>query len=134
MQPQIRQTRVTAPFILSLDAVDRTPYLLHKNMKSDDTPGKHIRVLRITFLLDEILRYYCCCIVIFLVIVIIVHCAETCRAGHYFSRDRSQCVECSRGSYQAQTGQDFCVRCPAGTTTDHQAAVSAIQCKSKLHI
>jgi len=43
---------VTVPFILSLDAVDRTPYLLHKNMKSEDAPGKHIRVLRITFLLD----------------------------------------------------------------------------------
>jgi len=26
-------------------------------MKSEDVPGKHIRVLRITFLLDEILHY-----------------------------------------------------------------------------
>jgi len=48
---------VTAHFIQSLEAVDRTPYLLHKNMKSEDVPGKHIRVLRITFLLDEITNF-----------------------------------------------------------------------------
>ena len=36
--------------------VDLTPYLLHRNMKSEDTPGKHIKVLSITFLHNEILR------------------------------------------------------------------------------
>jgi len=50
MQPKMPQTRV------SLVAVDLTPYLLHRNMKSEDTPDKHIKVLNITFLLDEILR------------------------------------------------------------------------------
>ena len=62
-----------------------------------------------------------------------VQCSETCSPGKYFVRERRQCVECPRGTYQPQTGQDFCVQCPAETTTDNQAAVSALQCKSKLY-
>ena len=60
--------------------------------------------------------------------------SETCEAGRYFVREHSQCVECPHGTYQPRSGQDFCVQCPAETTTDHQAAVSDTQCKSKLHI
>jgi len=69
-----------------------------------------------------------------IVAIFVVHCSETCRAGEYFVRELGRCVACARGSYQPQTGQDYCVQCPAGTTTDHQSAVSAAHCKSKTFI
>jgi len=59
-------------------------------------------------------------------------CTERCMAGQYFVRERGQCVDCPRGTYQRLAGQDFCVQCPADTTTDHLAAVCVTQCKSTL--
>ena len=47
---------VTAPFILSLVAVDLTPYLLHRNTKSEETTGKHIKVLSITFIIYTVFQ------------------------------------------------------------------------------
>jgi len=57
-------------------------------------------------------------------------CTDRCAPGRYFVVERRQCVDCPRGRYQPQSGQDFCVQCPANTTTDHTAAVSPTQCKS----
>ena len=46
---------VTASFILSLVEVGLTPYLLHRNMWLENTPGRHIKVISIAFLLNKII-------------------------------------------------------------------------------
>lgn len=54
-----------------------------------------------------------------------------CEAGQFYDVNRSACTSCARGFYQPKEDQDFCIRCPAETTTDSEAATDIAQCKSR---
>ncbi|KAJ8415766.1 hypothetical protein AAFF_G00403230 [Aldrovandia affinis] len=52
-----------------------------------------------------------------------------CPAGTFFTS--GGCSLCPRGSYQGQEGQDFCDKCPRGTSTTSPGAFRATHCVSE---
>lgn len=59
-----------------------------------------------------------------------------CAVGTYFDQANKTCTPCPQGSYQSETGQLQCLRCPsiAGRigVTAGSGARSAADCKGKL--
>ncbi|XP_017568638.2 thyroglobulin [Pygocentrus nattereri] len=51
-----------------------------------------------------------------------------CPAGSFYSGGK--CDTCPRGSYQAETGKEFCSPCPSGTSTAAPGAFSPSHCVS----
>uniref|UniRef100_A0A915I5P1 EGF-like domain-containing protein n=1 Tax=Romanomermis culicivorax TaxID=13658 RepID=A0A915I5P1_ROMCU len=56
---------------------------------------------------------------------------EYCRAGYYFDENLTKCTSCPKGHYQPEKGLNYCLECPANTTTDESASVSMDQCKNQ---
>ena len=54
--------------------------------------------------------------------------AGPCPPGLYSGDGFQPCTPCPIGSYQDETGADFCYRCNYGWTTPHSGAASADQC------
>lgn len=61
-----------------------------------------------------------------------------CAVGTYFDQANKTCTPCPQGSYQSETGQLQCLRCPsiAGRigVTAGSGARSAADCKGKIQI
>ncbi|XP_052223870.1 signal peptide, CUB and EGF-like domain-containing protein 1 isoform X2 [Dreissena polymorpha] len=54
----------------------------------------------------------------------------SCAPGHFYKSSSSSCLPCPISHYQPRGGQNYCVKCPNGTTTDHGAATDVSHCKS----
>uniref|UniRef100_A0A672NXV3 Signal peptide, CUB and EGF-like domain-containing protein 1 n=1 Tax=Sinocyclocheilus grahami TaxID=75366 RepID=A0A672NXV3_SINGR len=57
-----------------------------------------------------------------------VHCA----LGHYYNATTHRCIRCPAGSYQSESGQNYCITCPGNTTTDFDGANNVSHCKNQL--
>ncbi|XP_061173458.1 uncharacterized protein LOC133182626 [Saccostrea echinata] len=57
-----------------------------------------------------------------------VACVE-CAAGTYYDVTTETCPMCPRGTYQKLSGQDHCVKCPAGQTTEAIGGQLLSHCK-----
>ncbi|KAK7486426.1 hypothetical protein BaRGS_00022350 [Batillaria attramentaria] len=61
------------------------------------------------------------------------HCRarEICRSGHYYDISTSTCKACAVGTYQPESGQNFCHACPGATSTDGEASSRLDDCKDQ---
>lgn len=57
---------------------------------------------------------------------------ERCRPGSYYDKVKGECVLCAKNTYQPQSGQDVCFRCPGNTETDGEGATNSSFCKGTL--
>ncbi|GFO32179.1 signal peptide, cub and egf-like domain-containing protein 1 [Plakobranchus ocellatus] len=55
-------------------------------------------------------------------------CKEKCNPGHYFDTGTNKCQNCSRGFYQPDSGQFYCLACEADKTTKYQGTVLESSC------
>ena len=51
-----------------------------------------------------------------------------CNPGFALSASMEECVACTLGRYQPQSGQTSCIQCPEGTTTQNTGSTSSDQC------
>ena len=56
---------------------------------------------------------------------------EKCPIGKFYNRKTSHCQLCPKSTYQSESGQDFCIDCPGGTSADTEGATSVDNCKGK---
>uniref|UniRef100_F6TP48 Signal peptide, CUB and EGF-like domain-containing protein 3 n=1 Tax=Ornithorhynchus anatinus TaxID=9258 RepID=F6TP48_ORNAN len=54
-----------------------------------------------------------------------------CSPGHYYNTSIHRCIRCPLGTYQPDFRQNFCTRCPGGTSTDFDGSTSVAQCKNR---
>ncbi|BFZ15841.1 hypothetical protein BsWGS_18880 [Bradybaena similaris] len=54
-----------------------------------------------------------------------------CEPGHYYNTSTHSCSPCSKGFYQPEASQDFCLACPGRTTTDFESSTSPEDCKDR---
>lgn len=54
-----------------------------------------------------------------------------CEKGHASVNGFEPCHPCPEDTYQYQEGSDFCLECPAGTTTNGKASISFQNCTGK---
>ena len=53
---------------------------------------------------------------------------RSCPKGHYSFDGLTPCEPCRVGSYQARTGQIFCISCPTGYETENNGSTDQFDC------
>ncbi|ESO97498.1 hypothetical protein LOTGIDRAFT_181491 [Lottia gigantea] len=56
---------------------------------------------------------------------------EVCRKGYFYNLRRQRCEQCKHGTYQPSSGENFCIPCPVGTTTDFRSSTDSSDCKNR---
>ncbi|XP_073522521.1 signal peptide, CUB and EGF-like domain-containing protein 3 isoform X3 [Phyllobates terribilis] len=54
-----------------------------------------------------------------------------CSPGHYYNTTLHRCIRCLIGFYQPEFRQNFCIACPANSSTDFDGSTSVAQCKNR---
>ena len=58
--------------------------------------------------------------------------ADLCPPGTYLNLTTDDCVKCTVGQYQSQSGQTACDSCPEGTSTRYEGSQNEMQCVGML--
>ncbi|XP_076439986.1 sushi, von Willebrand factor type A, EGF and pentraxin domain-containing protein 1-like isoform X2 [Babylonia areolata] len=61
-------------------------------------------------------------------------CRERCPSGHVSRTGLWPCYPCPHGTYQPESAQTVCIRCPAGADTDRRGATSLTHCVGYLEV
>ena len=54
---------------------------------------------------------------------------EVCKPGYHYNTSTGTCKPCPVGTYQTDSGQNYCTACPGDTSTDHPASAHSDDCK-----